>query len=73
MARPQEKRKRLGNTIRAQRTKKGLSQEALAEKANLHPVYLGKIERGEQWISLHALIRIAEALRIRVAELLSDL
>jgi transcriptional regulator with XRE-family HTH domain len=50
-----------------------LSQEALAEKANLHPVYIGKIERGEQWVSLHALLRIAAAAGTRVSELLKDL
>jgi transcriptional regulator with XRE-family HTH domain len=39
----------------------------------LHPVYIGKIERGEQWISLHALIRIAAALDVRVSDLVSDI
>lgn len=50
-----------------------MSQEKLAEKANLHPVYIGKVERGEQWVSLHALLRIAEALRVRVRDLVSKL
>ena len=50
-----------------------MSQEGLAEKAELHPVYIGKIERGEQWISLHALLRVAEALRVRASDLLGDL
>jgi DNA-binding XRE family transcriptional regulator len=50
-----------------------LSQEKLAEKAELHPVYIGKIERGEQWISLHALLRIAKALGIRVRDLVADI
>jgi len=50
-----------------------LSQEQLAEKADLHPVYVGKIERGEQWISLHALLRVASALRVRVRELVKNL
>ena len=42
----------------------GMSQEKLAEKAELHPVYVGKVERGEQWISLHALLRVAKALGV---------
>ena len=50
-----------------------MSQEDLAEKADLHPVYIGKIERGEQWISLHALLRIAKALNIRMRDLVNDL
>ena len=49
-----------------------MSQEKLAEKADLHPVYVGKVERGEQWVSLHALIRIAAALKTRVSDLLQD-
>ena len=62
MARPRQNLKMLGDTIRQFRDQAGLSQEKLAEKADLHPVYLGKIERGEQWISLHALLRVAHAL-----------
>jgi transcriptional regulator with XRE-family HTH domain len=50
-----------------------MSQEALAEKANLHPVYVGKVERGEQWISLHALLRIADALKVQVRDLVREL
>ena len=73
MARPRQHLKLLGNTIRRFRDQAGLSQEELAEKANLHPVYIGKIERGEQWISLHALLRVAKALGIRVRDLVADL
>ena len=50
-----------------------MSQEKLAEKANLHPVYIGKVERGEQWVSLHALLRIAHALDVRVRDLVAKL
>jgi transcriptional regulator with XRE-family HTH domain len=63
----------IGLTIQQYRTQAGMSQEELAEKAELHPVYIGKIERGEQWISLHGLIRIAQALGVRVSELLQKL
>lgn len=50
-----------------------MSQEQLAEKADLHPVYVGKIERGEQWISLHALLRVSVALNVKPGDLLQDL
>ena len=73
MARPRQQLKILGENIRRYRRQADLSQESLAEKADLHPVYIGKIERGEQWISLHALLRIAAALRIRVRDLVHDL
>lgn len=71
--RPKQNLKILGDTIREYRERAGMSQETLAEKADLHPVYVGKIERGEQWISLHALLRVGQALGVRVRELVHDL
>ena len=73
MPRTRQQLKILGATIRQYRSQAGMSQEKLAEKAELHPVYLGKVERGEQWISLHALLRLAEALGVRARDLLRDL
>ena len=73
MARPQQNLKILGETIRKCRARAELSQEQLAEKADLHPVYIGKIERGEQWISLHALLRVARALGVQVRDLVEGL
>ena len=63
----------LGTAIRQRRVEVGMSQEKLAEKAELHPVYVGKIERGEQWISLHALLRVAKALGVRASDLILEL
>jgi transcriptional regulator with XRE-family HTH domain len=63
----------LGDAIRQHRSRAGFTQEQLAEKADLHPVYIGKIERGEQWISLHALLRIAKAIGIKASDLISGL
>jgi transcriptional regulator with XRE-family HTH domain len=71
--RAQQQLKTLGATIRQYRSQAAMSQEKLAEKAELHPVYVGKVERGEQWISLHALLRVAEALGVPVRDLLRDL
>ena len=45
------------------------SQEKLAEKADLHPVYIGKLERGEENVSLDALMRISSALKIQLSDL----
>lgn len=73
MPRAEQQRRKVGESIRQFRKRARISQEALAEKANLHPVYIGKIERGEQWISLHALLRIASALRIRIRDIVWDL
>lgn len=63
----------LGETIRDRRKSIGMSQERLAEKADLHPVYIGKIERGEQWISLNALLRVAKALGAKASHLIDGL
>jgi DNA-binding XRE family transcriptional regulator len=73
VARARQQLKVLGDSIRQYRTQAGLSQEKLAERADLHPVYIGKIERGEQWISLHALLRVAAALGVRARDLIHDL
>ena len=73
MPRTRQQLKTLGDTIRQYRSQAGMSQEKLAEKAELHPVYVGKVERGEQWISLHALLRVAEALGVRGSDLLGNL
>lgn len=63
----------LGAAIREQRNEAGFSQELLAEKADLHPNYLGRVERGEESISLAALRRVAKAMRVRVRDLVKDI
>ncbi len=63
----------IGESIRKYRKLAGMNQEELAEKADLHPVYFGQVERGEQTVSVHALIRIAKALKIRLRDIVSDL
>jgi transcriptional regulator with XRE-family HTH domain len=63
----------LGATIRRNRKRAGLSQEALAEKSELHRNYFGRVERGEEQVSLASLRRIAKALGVRVSELVKDI
>lgn len=45
------------------------SQEKLAEKADLHRNYVGDIERGEENVSVDALMRIANALKVQLGDL----
>jgi transcriptional regulator with XRE-family HTH domain len=59
----------VGAEIRKKRRRSGLTQEKLAEKADLHPNYLGRVERGEEYVSLLALRKIAKALNVRVRNL----
>jgi transcriptional regulator with XRE-family HTH domain len=66
-------RKRVGSTIRAYREARKISQEKLAERAELSRNFVGAVERGEDTLSVDALIRIAKALRIRPRDLLADI
>jgi transcriptional regulator with XRE-family HTH domain len=59
----------LGETIREERMKAGLTQEELAEKADLARNYIGNVERAEYNVTIEALARIARALGLTVREL----
>ena len=63
----------LGEAIRARRKKARLSQEQLAEKADLTRNYIGDIERAEKKITLETLAKIAKALKCRVRDLICDI
>jgi transcriptional regulator with XRE-family HTH domain len=64
---------KIGKKIREMRKLKHFSQEQLAVEAELGRSYLGRIERGEQNISIQNLIQIALTLRIEVGELIPSL
>jgi transcriptional regulator with XRE-family HTH domain len=63
---------RLGRNLRILRKGKGLSQEAFADALGIHRTYMGGLERGERNITLKTVERIAAALGIDPADLLSD-
>ena len=58
--------KKLGHKVRIIRTDRGLSQEALAEKADLNRSFVGLLERGKTNITLKNLEQIANALDIDI-------
>lgn len=60
-----------GATLRAYRQEAGLSQEKLAAKAGLDRTYVGGAERGERNVALINIVRLAEALGIAPADLVS--
>ena len=62
-------RKPLGESIRKRRLALGLTQEELAEKADLHWTYISGIERGVRNVSIVNLFHIATALGVRVRDL----
>jgi len=60
----------LGAAIRAERTARGLSQEALADAAKIDRSHMGKIERGERNVTILNIARIAAALGCQPSQLL---
>jgi transcriptional regulator with XRE-family HTH domain len=62
-----------GLRVRQLREGAGLSQEALADLAQLHRTYIGGIERGERNVSLVNITKIASALGRRPSELLETI
>lgn len=54
------------------RAKNQLSQEELADLAELHRTYVGSVERGERNISIDNMECLAKALKINIKDLLSN-
>jgi transcriptional regulator with XRE-family HTH domain len=59
----------LGQRIRDLRTRQGWSQEKFAQVCGLHRTYMGHLERGEKNVSLATVLRVANALGIRLGAL----
>ncbi len=66
-------RRAFGKRLRELRIKVGISQEKLAELADLHRNYVGLLERGLQSPSLNTICRLAKALKVKPYELLMTL
>lgn len=62
----------LGKKLRQARKRKGYTQHALAEIADIGDVYLGEIERGKKMPSLNIFIKLVEALDISADYILRD-
>jgi transcriptional regulator with XRE-family HTH domain len=58
-----------GRRVRELRLALRLSQEQLAERADLHRNYIGGIERGERNVGILNIGKLAEALGVSLAEM----
>lgn len=63
---------RLGAAIRARRIALELSQEALADQAEIDRSHMGKIERGERNVTFLNIVRICNAIQCKPSELMKD-
>ena len=61
--------KSVGAQIRSLRKARLLSQEALAERSDLHYTMIGAVERGERNVTLENLAKIAKGLAVPLREL----
>ena len=59
----------LGQRLKYLRKTCGLTQEQLAEKVNIHPTYVGKIESGKSNISITLLFKISRALKVNLHDI----
>jgi transcriptional regulator with XRE-family HTH domain len=63
------RRRAIGDRIREERRRRGLSQEKLAEVAGMDRQAINRIEQGHQSALIDNLIRIAAALDVPLADL----
>ena len=66
-------KKEFGAEIRRRRIQLGISQEELAERADLHRTYITDAERGARNLSLESIRRLAAALGASVGSLFSSI
>lgn len=70
-SRMNELQKRLGQNVARLRKERGMSQETFADHAAIHRTYISDIERGARNPTIAVVAKIAEALGVEPADLLS--
>ncbi len=66
-------KKAFGEKLRSLRTSKNLSQEKIAELADLDRTYISSVELGKRNISIMNICRLASALQVKIKVLFDDL
>jgi transcriptional regulator with XRE-family HTH domain len=62
-----------GQAVRRFRRAKGVSQEKLAELADIHRTYIGDVERGTRNVALVNMTKLAAALGLPLSRILQDM
>lgn len=62
-----------GARVRARRNELGKSQERLADDSGMHWTFIGQVERGQRNVSLHNILKLADALGIDAGDLVQGL
>lgn len=65
--------KALGELLANKRRSSDLSQEELAFRASIHRTYLSQIERGVKSPTIKTLLKICEALDVRLSDIVREL
>lgn len=68
---PAEIRQALGTAVRQLRDEHRLTQEALADRAQVHAHYVSDIERGKRNVAIVNLSYLADAFDLKASELLN--
>lgn len=64
-------KKKFGEKVKKLRLERGLSQEGLANEANLDRTYIPGIEKGERNVSITVIEKLAIALKTDIRDLFS--
>lgn len=65
-------KQKFGNRIKELRKLKGLSQERLANNAEIDRTYLPSIEKGERNVSIEVVEKLAIALEVKIKDLFDE-
>lgn len=65
-------RVQFGERLRSLRLERGMSQEALADRAVVHRTYVSSVERGQRNVSIDIIVRLAAALDVPASDLFTD-
>ena len=65
--------RQFGEKVRNLRETKGMSQEELANAADLHRTHISLIERGQRSVRLETIERLAVALKVQPSDLMPEI